>query len=132
VQPETTSRKLMWAGVNVLVLLYAFIPVLWLVALSLKDDKTLNDGNYVPVSPSGKNYSAIFSNCGSTPSVTGKSSPVSSHPLTKRSRVINFPATCANWIISSNAPSSCRKERKSRQTISASRPFRTAPRASRK
>jgi ABC-type glycerol-3-phosphate transport system permease component len=62
VQPETTSRKLMWAGVNVLVLLYAFIPVLWLVALSLKDDKTLNDGNYVPVSPSGKNYSAIFSN----------------------------------------------------------------------
>ena len=61
-QQETTSRKLMWAGVNVLVLLYAFIPVLWLVALSLKDDKTLNDGNYVPVSPSGKNYSAIFSN----------------------------------------------------------------------
>jgi multiple sugar transport system permease protein len=62
VQPETTSRKLMWTGVNVLVLLYAFIPVLWLVALSLKDDKTLNDGNYIPVSPSGKNYSAIFSN----------------------------------------------------------------------
>jgi multiple sugar transport system permease protein len=62
VQPETTNRKLMWWGVNTLVLLYAFIPVIWIVSLSLKDSATLNDGKYFPVSPSNDNYVAIFQN----------------------------------------------------------------------
>ena len=52
----------MWWGVNVLVLLYAFVPVVWIVSLSLKDDATLNDGNYLPVSPSEEDYAAIFTN----------------------------------------------------------------------
>ena len=43
-QTETTQRKLTWWGINVLVLLYAFIPVVWILSLSLKDDATLNDG----------------------------------------------------------------------------------------
>jgi multiple sugar transport system permease protein len=62
VQPETTNRKLMWWGVNILVLLYAFIPVIWIVSLSLKDSASLNDGKYFPVSPSNDNYVAIFQN----------------------------------------------------------------------
>ncbi|HET6533654.1 MAG TPA: carbohydrate ABC transporter permease [Actinoplanes sp.] len=61
-QTETTQRKLIWWGVNIVVLLYAFIPVFWIVSLSLKDDATLNDGRYFPVSPSGENYTAIFNN----------------------------------------------------------------------
>ena len=61
-QTETTQRKYMWWGVNVLVLLYAFVPVIWIISLSLKDDATLNDGNYLPVSPTGDSYAAIFSN----------------------------------------------------------------------
>ena len=61
-QPETTNRKLTWWGVNAIVLLYAFVPVIWIVSLSLKDDATLNDGNYFPTSPSGESYSAIFNN----------------------------------------------------------------------
>ena len=61
-QPETTTRKLGWWGVNTIVLLYAFIPVVWIVSLSLKDDASLNDGNYFPVSTSWENYSAIFAN----------------------------------------------------------------------
>ena len=52
-QTETTQRKLTWWGVNVLVLLYAFIPVVWILSLSLKDAATLNDGKYLPVSPTG-------------------------------------------------------------------------------
>ena len=52
----------MWWGVNVLVLLYAFVPVVWIISLSLKDDATLNDGNYLPVSPTGESYAAIFTN----------------------------------------------------------------------
>jgi multiple sugar transport system permease protein len=61
-QTETTQRRLGWWGVNILVLLYAFIPVFWILSLSLKDSQTLNDGNYFPMSPSGQNYAAIFSN----------------------------------------------------------------------
>ena len=61
-QTETTQRKAMWWGVNVLVLLYAFVPVIWIISLSLKDDETLNDGNYLPASPSGESYAAIFCN----------------------------------------------------------------------
>jgi multiple sugar transport system permease protein len=61
-QTETTQRKLMWWGVNVLVLLYAFVPVVWIISLSLKDSATLNDGSYLPVSPSGDSYAAIFTN----------------------------------------------------------------------
>jgi multiple sugar transport system permease protein len=61
-ETETTQRKLSWWGINILVLLYAFIPVIWIVSLSLKDSATLNDGNYFPVSPSGASYAAIFSN----------------------------------------------------------------------
>ena len=61
-ETETTNRKLMWWGVNVLVLLYAFIPVVWILSLSLKDPSTLNDGKYFPVSPSLDSYAKIFTN----------------------------------------------------------------------
>ena len=61
-QTETTNRKLMWWGVNAIVLIYAFVPVVWILSLSLKDSATLNDGRYLPLSPSGDNYTAIFSN----------------------------------------------------------------------
>jgi multiple sugar transport system permease protein len=58
----TTQRRVTWWVINILVLLYAFIPVFWIVSLSLKDAATLNDGKYFPVSPSGANYAAIFTN----------------------------------------------------------------------
>ena len=48
VQTETPQRKLGWWGVNIIVLLYAFIPVVWIISLSLKDAGTLNDGKYLP------------------------------------------------------------------------------------
>jgi multiple sugar transport system permease protein len=61
-QTETTQRRLIWWGVNILVLLYAFIPVFWILSLSLKDAATLTDGKYFPVSPSLDSYAKIFSN----------------------------------------------------------------------
>ncbi|WP_030436796.1 ABC transporter permease subunit [Actinoplanes subtropicus] len=61
-QPATTNRKLMWWGINILVLLYAFVPVFWLLSLSLKNAETLNDGNYFPTHPTGASYQAIFQN----------------------------------------------------------------------
>lgn len=61
-QNETTQRKAIWWGVNALVLFYAFVPVFWIVSLSLKDAGSLNDGNFFPVSPSTENYTSIFGN----------------------------------------------------------------------
>ena len=47
-QNDSTKSKWMWIGVNAIVILYAFIPVLWIVSLSLKDAGSLNDGNFWP------------------------------------------------------------------------------------
>jgi multiple sugar transport system permease protein len=57
---ETASRKWTWTAVNAVVLLYAFIPVFWIVSMSLKDAGTLNDGKFWPVSPTFDSYSQIF------------------------------------------------------------------------
>ena len=61
-ETETTKRKLTWWGINIIVLLYAFIPVVWILTLSLKDPSTRNDGKYFPVSPSWDSYAKIFTN----------------------------------------------------------------------
>lgn len=61
-QSETTQRRLTWTAINVVVLLYAFIPVVWILSLSLKDSATLNDGRFIPVSPTTASYEQIFSN----------------------------------------------------------------------
>jgi multiple sugar transport system permease protein len=58
----TAQRKLSWGFANLIVLLYAFIPVLWIISLSLKTPGTLNDGNFWPRAVSGDNYTAIFKN----------------------------------------------------------------------
>jgi multiple sugar transport system permease protein len=65
-QTETTGKKFSWAAVNIVVLLYAFIPVIWIISLSLKGPDTLNDGKYLPANPSAQAYSdpvkGIFNN----------------------------------------------------------------------
>jgi len=43
---ETTQRRFGWGVVNLVVLLYAFIPVIWIVSLSFKQD--VNDGGFLP------------------------------------------------------------------------------------
>ncbi len=58
----TPRRRVGWTGVNTVVLLYAFIPVVWIISLSLKGDDTLNDGNYFPLNPKFDAYTQIFSN----------------------------------------------------------------------
>ena len=59
---ETAQRKWTWWGINTIVLIYAFIPVVWIVSMSLKDAGTLNDGRFLPVSPTTDSYSQIFDN----------------------------------------------------------------------
>lgn len=45
-QTETPRRKLGWLAIDIVVLLYAFIPIVWIVSLSLKSNE--NDGGYLP------------------------------------------------------------------------------------
>ncbi|ASR34318.1 sugar ABC transporter permease [Prauserella marina] len=56
----TTGRKTRWALVDVVVVVWALFPVLWIVSLSFKTKDTLTDGNFIPTSWTLQNYKDIF------------------------------------------------------------------------
>jgi multiple sugar transport system permease protein len=49
-----------WAGAELIIVVAALFPVLWLLSLSLKDPATVNDGRLIPETFSLDNYSNIF------------------------------------------------------------------------
>jgi multiple sugar transport system permease protein len=51
-----------WAVVDLLVVLYALVPVLWIASLSFKDPATFTDGSFVPRDWTLENYAGIFDN----------------------------------------------------------------------
>ncbi len=56
----TTRQRFGWGVANVIVVLIAAIPVLWLVSLSFKDPSTLTDGSFYPHKWTLENYRGIF------------------------------------------------------------------------
>jgi multiple sugar transport system permease protein len=54
------GAKARWAGASVLVVLYALLPVAWIVSMSLKKAGDLNDGNFLPTEVTFENYRKIF------------------------------------------------------------------------
>lgn len=56
----TTGRKARWALLNVVVVVYALFPVLWIVSLSFKTTATLGDGSLIPREWTLQNYAEIF------------------------------------------------------------------------
>jgi trehalose/maltose transport system permease protein len=58
---STTGQKLGWGAANLIVVVAAAIPVLWLASLSFKDPSTLGDGSFIPHKWTLENYSGIFS-----------------------------------------------------------------------
>jgi multiple sugar transport system permease protein len=59
---ETTQKKLLWALGIVVVLVYALVPVAWLVSLSLKAPDVIGtDTSFFPSNPTFKNYDDLFS-----------------------------------------------------------------------
>ncbi|MEU7475734.1 carbohydrate ABC transporter permease [Lentzea sp. NPDC042327] len=58
---ETTGKKVGWGLLNAVVVIYALLPVLWIVSLSFKSSATLADGNFIPREWSLENYRNIFS-----------------------------------------------------------------------
>ncbi|GAB3709968.1 carbohydrate ABC transporter permease [Amycolatopsis oliviviridis] len=56
----TPGRKVKWGLVDILVLVFALFPVLWVVSLSFKTKETLNDGSFIPTEWTWQNYADIF------------------------------------------------------------------------
>jgi multiple sugar transport system permease protein len=53
-------RGTAWVIIDTLVLLYALLPVLWILSLSLKPTSTVKDGKLIPSSVTFDNYRGIF------------------------------------------------------------------------
>jgi len=53
-------RTAAWVTVDALVLVYALLPVLWILSLSLKPTSTVKDGKLIPSSLTFDNYRGIF------------------------------------------------------------------------
>ncbi len=53
-------RTAMWAVINTVVVVYALLPVLWILSLSLKPTSTVKDGKLIPSSVTLENYRGIF------------------------------------------------------------------------
>jgi multiple sugar transport system permease protein len=56
----SAGRATGWTVVNVVVVLYALFPVLWILSLSLKPTSNVKDGNLFPTQVTFDNYKAIF------------------------------------------------------------------------
>ncbi len=55
------GRATGWTVVNIIVVIYALLPVLWILSLSLKPTSMVKDGNLIPSQITFDNYRAIFS-----------------------------------------------------------------------
>ena len=56
----TTRQKAGWTTANIVVILLAVIPVLWIVSLSFKDPSSITDRSFWPRKWTWDNYSGIF------------------------------------------------------------------------
>lgn len=61
---KTAGRKFGWSVVNLLVIVYALVPVLWIVSLSLKPMTSVDDGRFIPSSVTLQNYREVFVDAG--------------------------------------------------------------------
>ena len=55
------GRATGWTVVNIVVVIYALFPVLWILSLSLKPTSTVKDGKLIPSEITFDNYNGIFS-----------------------------------------------------------------------
>lgn len=56
----SVGKKLGWSVLDLLVVCYALIPVLWIISLSLKPTTDVGDGRFIPKTATFDNYTAIF------------------------------------------------------------------------
>ena len=53
-------RAAFWVVIDTLVVVYALLPVLWILSLSLKPTSTVRDGRLIPTTVTFDNYRGIF------------------------------------------------------------------------
>src|SRR5437764_14548453 len=56
----TTRQKVGWATANTIVILFALVPLVWIMSLSFKDPATITDGSFWPKKWTLENYRGIF------------------------------------------------------------------------
>ena len=56
----TTGRRVTWTVIDVVVVVYALVPVLWTLSLSFKSKATIGDGSFIPQQWSLQSYADIF------------------------------------------------------------------------
>jgi multiple sugar transport system permease protein len=56
----TTRQKIGWGGANLIAILLALIPVLWIVSLSFKTPTAITDPSFIPSQWTTSNYSGIL------------------------------------------------------------------------
>jgi multiple sugar transport system permease protein len=59
-EEQTQQRKLLWALGVVVVLVYALVPVVWILSLSFKTPETIGDGKFFPTDFTWDNYDSVF------------------------------------------------------------------------
>jgi multiple sugar transport system permease protein len=59
-EENTPQRKTLWALAVFAVLVYALIPVVWILSLSFKTPETIGDGRFIPSDWTLDNYDAVF------------------------------------------------------------------------
>lgn len=57
---HTGREKTLWTIALVLVLIFALIPVLWIISLSFKTPATITDQSFIPTEFSFENYESLF------------------------------------------------------------------------
>lgn len=60
----TGRRAVAWIIIDVIVVVYALFPVLWILSLSLKPTSTVKDGRLIPAEVTFDNYKALFTGGG--------------------------------------------------------------------
>jgi multiple sugar transport system permease protein len=58
---HTPRERVLWSIAILIVILYALIPVVWILALSLKPPEEVADGRFIPSSFTLDNYDSVFS-----------------------------------------------------------------------
>jgi multiple sugar transport system permease protein len=58
---KETRATVTWSLLNIVVVVFALVPVLWIASLSFKTPATLSDGNFIPREWTLENYRVIFS-----------------------------------------------------------------------
>src|SRR3954462_13201806 len=60
IPPDRKPFELKWIILTIFIVVYALIPLLWILSLSFKSPATVTDGKIFPSDFSWENYSTIF------------------------------------------------------------------------